>query len=410
MVDFKNKIGYILFLCLLVSCSQNAEKHYNEGRSWREQNEPIAAMKSFIAATQSLSNNYAIKGRSYSNMATMCRICERHDLAYAIYEKSAEEFHRAEDTTAYAYALNNMAWELAVQGQKEQAIILADSACKVCPSNEVQNKTIETRAAACLYNAEYDSTIYYANIIPIKSVYFDILKAQAYTFKQQGDSAMFYAKRVAEQTNNPRYLDNVYYILSHCDSIALVEEVRSLADTRSDIHRSLERNNAEWIEAMLLAEQYIHSPHLPIQWKISIITISMLIIIAIAILLYYLRNKTQLGREKQLAQQCEALRHDPYMKEKLRWDVYSKFCSQSNILFFGIADKLKQCNLTEREIRICVLVLIGLSYAEIAEVLYRAESGIGKDKYLIAKRLGVSAKDLRSTLWAIACKKGTNKQ
>jgi DNA-binding NarL/FixJ family response regulator len=98
------------------------------------------------------------------------------------------------------------------------------------------------------------------------------------------------------------------------------------------------------------------------------------------------------------------------MKEKLRWDVYSKFCIQSNTLFFNIADKLKQCELTEREIRICVLVLIGLSYAEIAEVLYRAESGIGKDKYLIAKRLGVSTKDLRSTLWAIACKKGTNKQ
>ncbi len=409
-MDFRNKIGYILFLCLLVSCGQNAEKHYNEGRSWREQNEPIAAMKSFIAATQSLSNNYAIKGRSYSNMATMCRICERHDLAYAIYEKSAEEFHRAEDTTAYAYALNNMAWELAVQGHKEQAIALADSACKVCSNHAVHDKTMETRGAACLYRAEYDSTIYYANIVPIKSVYFDILKAQAYTFKQQCDSAMFYAQRVAEQTNNPRYLDNVYYILSHCDSIALVEEVRALADTRSDIQRGLERNDAEWIEAMLLAEQHIQSPQFPIQWKISIITISMLIIIAIAILLYYLRNKTQLGREKQLAQQCEALRHDPYMKEKLRWDVYSKFCSQSNILFFGIADKLKQCNLTEREIRICVLVLIGLSYAEIAEVLYRAESGIGKDKYLIAKRLGVSAKDLRSTLWAIACKKGANKQ
>lgn len=409
-MDFRNKIGYILLLCILVSCGQNAEKHYNEGRSWREQDEPIAAMKSFIAATQSLSNNYAIKGRSYSNMATMCRICERHDLAYAIYEKSAEEFHRAEDTTAYAYALNNMAWELAVQGQKEQAIILADSACKVCPSNEVQNKTIETRAAACLYNAEYDSTIYYANIIPIKSVYFDILKAQAYTFKQQCDSAMFYAQRVAEQTNNPRYIDDAYYILTHCDSTAAPEDLRLLSAQRADVQRQLERNQAEWIEAMLLAEQYIHSPHLPIQWKISIITISMLIIIAIAILLYYLRNKTQLGREKQLAQQCEALRHDPYMKEKLRWDVYSKFCSQSNILFFGIADKLKQCNLTEREIRICVLVLIGLSYAEIAEVLYRAESGIGKDKYLIAKRLGVSAKDLRSTLWAIACKKGANKQ
>jgi hypothetical protein len=47
-------------------------------------------------------------------------------------------------------------------------------------------------------------------------------------------------------------------------------------------------------------------------------------------------------------------------------------------------------------------VLIGLSYAQMAEVLYRAESGIGKDKYLIAKHLGVSVKDLQSTLFSIA--------
>ena len=58
--------------------------------------------------------------------------------------------------------------------------------------------------------------------------------------------------------------------------------------------------------------------------------------------------------------------------------------------------------LSEREIRICVLVLIGFSYAEIAQILFRAESGIGKDKYTIAKHLGVSVKQLRETLLSIA--------
>ena len=47
-------------------------------------------------------------------------------------------------------------------------------------------------------------------------------------------------------------------------------------------------------------------------------------------------------------------------------------------------------------------LIIGLSYAQMAEVLFRAESGIGKDKYMIAKRLGVSVKDLQTTLIKIA--------
>jgi hypothetical protein len=41
-----------------------------------------------------------------------------------------------------------------------------------------------------------------------------------------------------------------------------------------------------------------------------------------------------------------------------------------------------------------------------ADVLIRAESGIGKDKYMVAKRLGVSVKDLQTTLIQIA--RGTN--
>ena len=40
--------------------------------------------------------------------------------------------------------------------------------------------------------------------------------------------------------------------------------------------------------------------------------------------------------------------------------------------------------------------------AEMAQILFRAENGIGKDKYLIAKRLGVSAKQLQETLRSIA--------
>ena len=60
----------------------------------------------------------------------------------------------------------------------------------------------------------------------------------------------------------------------------------------------------------------------------------------------------------------------------------------------------------EREVRICMLVLIGLSYAEMADTLNRAQNGIGKDKYVIAKKLGVTVKDLQNALLHIACQNG----
>lgn len=91
------------------------------------------------------------------------------------------------------------------------------------------------------------------------------------------------------------------------------------------------------------------------------------------------------------------------MRTDLQWYDYHLFSKACNTQLSGIVRKLEQRGLSEREIRICVLVLIGFSYAEMADILYRAENGIGKDKYMIAKHLGVRAKDLRNELQRIAC-------
>lgn len=382
---------------MLIACSgPNAESYYAQGRQLREADEPIQAMKAFIAATRVSSSEYSYIGRSYSNMATMCRISERHDLAYELYERSAQQFLQAKDTSAYAFALNNMAWEQAVRGNKELANTLVDSAISVCPSKTLLAKVPETQAAACLYAGEYDSTLYYTEKVPMESTYFDILRAQAYTFIEEYDSALYYAQRVLAETNNPRYLDDVYYILTQCDSTANTDALRNLAATRTDIQRNLERNRTDWIEATQLAQKALQPEQRTMRWLYWLLTI---ILIALSIGLFFLRRRI---RRTCLEQQCRILRRSKDLRSELQWNNYTQFCTVCNTRLSGIADKLIQRDFSEREIRICVLVLIGLSYAEMAEILYRAESGIGKDKYVIAKHLGVSAKDLQKTLRHIA--------
>lgn len=386
-----------------VACSSpTAESYYRQGRELREADDPVAAMNAFIAATRIHSREYTYKARSWSNMATMCRIGERHDLAYALYEKSLEQFASAKDTLAQAYALNNMAWEQAVQGNKDAATSLIDAALGLCADTVVQHKVLESRAAACLYAEEYDSVLYYTNLSPFSTPYFDILQAQAYTFLGNNDSALFYAKRVVTETDNPRYLDDVYYILTYCDSTTQANEVRALAATRTDIQMDLERNSAEWIEAMLLAQNALESykESAPHRWYIVTLYILPIVLITLLVSLAVIADRRK--QTNALEQQCLALRKCADIREELQWNDYSQFRAVCNERLSSIVTKLEQKGLSEREIRICVLVLIGLSYAQMAEVLYRAESGIGKDKYLIAKRLGVSVKDLQDTLIHIA--------
>ena len=393
------QIGLLaLFVSCLTACSSpTAEDYYRQGRQFLEADQPVEAMNAFIASTHVSSHEYIYKARSFSNMATMYRIGEQHETAYALYEKSLEQFVLAGDTIAQAYALNNMAWEQAVLANKPVAVLLIDSALKVCHDEPVRNKVLESQAAACLYAEEYDSVLFYT--AHISSLYFDMLRAQAYTFLGHNDSALYYAKRVVELTDNPRYLDDVYYILAHCDSTTDVAEIRKLADERTDIQRTLERARPDWIAAMSLAEQALLPPQKPLMPLIGILLAGIAVGIAVwGAWLFWKRKK----QASSLEQQCRALRKSANIREELHWNNYAQFCAICNERLSGIADKLDQKGLSEREIRICILVLIGFSYAEIAEILYRAESGIGKDKYLIAKLLGVSVKDLQTTLREIA--------
>ena len=151
---------------------------------------------------------------------------------------------------------------------------------------------------------------------------------------------------------------------------------------------------------MLLARQALepYSPPLKPQTLFALIASAILLLLAFAAWLY-LRSRR---REKALDAQCRLLRQSPDIRSELQWNDYRQFSALCNKLLSGIVSKLEQRGLPERDIRICVLVLIGFSYAEMAQILFRAENGIGKDKYLIAKRLGVSAKQLQETLRSIA--------
>lgn len=370
--------------CLFVSCAEILHPHeyaqecFEQGKALRQSGHQAAAMQSFIKAERYAQNDYMLKGRIYSNMANMCRQAERHELAYEIYSISSEQFALAKDTLALAYALNNMAWEQAVMGHKDSASILVDSALTVFPSEAVQAKVLESRAAACLYAGEYDSVLYYAPMIA-DSVYGAMLMAQAYALNEQCDQALLFAGKVAKYTMNPRFLDDVLYIQMHCDSSAARAEVVALSETRTDVQRELEQYKSEMAQAVLLLRQSRENNHTML-WLIVAATVCM----AFFVSGLYLCPKR--SKRRQIEQIASRLRQSKDPKQDIPWDI------------FDLPAKLRERGLTDREVRIATLVMLGFSYAEIADILNRAENGIGKDKYVIAKKLGVSVRDLKTAL------------
>ena len=187
---------------------------YYYGYMLRQHGDQVAAMRAFIAGTHApylgrlvplpWFSDYHILGRIYSNMGTMCHLAGEFELSYDMYELSARSFYKADDTTAFYYALNAMALQLAEQKLHNETLSLLGKIETECADANVLTKTWETKAILYKNLAQYDSAIYaagqlYSNGYSAASGY--VTMAQSYEHLGQLDSALFYAQRVLAKPN-----------------------------------------------------------------------------------------------------------------------------------------------------------------------------------------------------------------
>jgi DNA-binding CsgD family transcriptional regulator len=384
---------------------------YQNGKALREEGKQVEAMQCFIEAVHGGTDDEALLGRVYSNMANMCRLANDHETAYEVYAMSAEHFEKTDDKLAYAYALNNMAWELAAAGEKERALGLVDSALSLPLSavsrQTLQAKVIETRAAACLFRQEYDSVLYYTR--GAENDYLLTLRAQAYSFLQIDDSATYYARQLLPRTTNLSALDDLYYILTHDDADVDAETLRELASERADVQNALKERHGELTKAVQVLKQDLASEEEPFSWKSILLWAIGIGLLIWGIVVIHKQRKLRIEkssfestRRDELARNIQTVCQTKDIRQELAWNEYKSMCLQANKRFHGLASRLQERGLNEQDIRICVLVLIGLSHKEIAEMLNCSPKSVGKLKDLTAKKLGVSGGQLQEKLLNIA--------
>ena len=411
---------------------------YHYGRLLREKDDPVAAMQVFINATHSHTGDYHILGRVYSNMGSICHLAGEFPLSYDMYERCADMYLQNGDTLLYYYGLNEMAFELAEQGKKEETEVLINSVTHHCKDKSVLNMTYATRTKLYFQLQLYDSVIYVINRMYLQSdckAYNYGLKARAYWHLGNIDSALFYANYVVKMPNilkQNKY--NMLYIIANCDSSLSNDEILSISAQRSDIETDiLIPLHNQWGLAVQLLEQDLNrKPNLA--WVIAVLLT--LVFVGLSAWIYIGRKRKQ---HKLISQQVEELTQQTIAIEKqknklekdyimnqkriedeinnqisilqktqdlvnvLSWNNYAEMCQIVDKRFFRFASKLRHTDLlNETEIRLCVLVLIGLSRKDISSTLPYSLNGIGKLKDHTAKSLGTTGKNLREFLLKMA--------
>ena len=86
----------------------------------------------------------------------------------------------------------------------------------------------------------------------------------------------------------------------------------------------------------------------------------------------------------------------------MEWNDYEAFCRQVDEHLNNLASKLQVKGLNEQDVRMCVLVLLGLSHRETADMLNCSPKSVGKLKDITARKLGTSGGRLQGLCMQMA--------
>ncbi len=419
--------------------SSYAHACYHYGRLLREKGDPVSAMQVFIEATHSHTRDHHILGRTYSNMGSISHLAGEYQLAYDMYNRSAEMFLQSGDSLLYYCLLSDMAFELAKQEKPNEVYALLGEMPVRNYDHVLHTKNIEALLVLNKSLRQYDSVLLYADSIvglTGENPLLLISKAQSFCHLQQFDSATYYAHKTISSSTDLFNLNNALYILIHCDSINNGYKVYNLSAERADVQKQLEIRQGKLSQAIQLLEQDLKcKPDL--RWLYVVAGI-LLCLIAICVLYYEWRRRKQhrkiivdiqkkevLHNEleksisnlselqdskyeqiiKNVEDACSLLSKSSDIKSDLSWKDYEKMCSIVNQQFFQFATKLRVKGvLTEKEIRLCILTLFDLNRREISDILPYAYNSVGKLKYQTAKKLGTTGKNLRTYLLNLVIK------
>ena len=412
---------------------------YHYGKLLRTKENPVEAMQAFIAATHSGTKDYHILGRVYNNMGDICHLASEFQLSYDMFEQSANMYLKNGDSLLYYYCLNDMAFEKAMLSDEESTYTLI-GILEECEIIDFRLKILELESELYLRSQRYDSARQKAlellksdanNTLGI------LVLAQSYSFSHQKDSAAYYAEMLLQKSQNISDIHNALYILTNDDESKSKESIRKVAADRSDIQMRLKDRQGKLSQAVQLLEQDLHRKP-DYRWLYTIIGV--ILFAGSCAILYYLWHKrkvhsrlihdidikqeqktqlessivamhseiSQLSEQQQKTHQqllsniettCSTLRNSKDILSELNWKDYPQMCKIVNHHFNKLATTLQKMNLSEQEVRLCILVVIGgVLDKQMADILYYSHKSIRSTKRHIALKLGTTSANMRAFL------------
>lgn len=390
----------------------------------------------YIAADRLKTKDLILRGRINSCLAYLCKQDSCFEEALVFYERSSNAFKASGNEWYYAHNLLNVIECQMFLRQYSTADSLLHVAEEYHIDSAYYARMVETRGMYYYEMQQYDSALVYLESIKdfLRSVEENCFNAhqilQCYSRINKIDMALFYAEYIVRYSQNVGLQSNAYYILMKIAECA--NDVKKLSEY-SYLREDMDRKNRCYMESYASATTklttYIANPEPFRYWKITIFVCFVVIVSAISLIIVHRKRNKEIAIQKAIVE-AELHKWQEQMREKLAieeanaaakrkiisdivmmhtedflpykgiWkdekELYRLANSSFGFIIYRLHDTYR--NLNNREVKICLMVLLDFPNKTIANIACCSEESISTIKQRLAKKLSTSPRELREFL------------
>lgn len=376
----------------------------------------------YIAADRLKTKDLILRGRINSCMGYICKQDSCFEEALVFYERSSNSFKASGNEWYYTHNLLNVAEQyvhLYEFHKTDSIFILINGYC--CTHDSLCYARMMNIKAQALFNQQkFDSALVcllkikdYPRNVEMQA--FSAMKLmQTYAHLDSLVQSVMIAKYILQKSNHSIIRSNAYfYLIQDAEKRNMIEQVAKYSHLREDEDRIVQHHFENYAQASMKLRAYLMNPnpYRKLWCYLVIIGILLVFIIAITIWLYrhyhfalQVHSNTLQTLELDKAQRRENFANRVFNRSihfmtATIWKDEKHLRELANLHFNDMFSRLEKIHhFNERELQICLMVLLEYSREQMANILLIQPNTISKAKIKIAKEMNTTSAQLRDCL------------
>lgn len=390
-----------------------AKAYYFMGRNFYYLNDFSTAADYYILCDRTNPSDPMYKGRINSCMGYLCKQDSCFEEALVFYERSSNAFKVSGNEWYYAHNLLNVAEQYVNLREYDKA----DSVLAIAEGYEIDSayyaNVMDVKAMALFNQQKYNLAL--ACLLEIKDYqqnvevqsYRAMKMMQLYARMDSLRQTIPLANYILQNSTNAIFRSNAYfYLIQDAEKCSNAKDVAKYSYLREDEDRRVRHASEFYAQASTKLNVYLQNPnpHRKMGNYIAVIGVLLIVISGVALWLckrYFHTVKIVANKKVQRRTNFtkRVFNHSIHFVKAATWKDDKTVRDLANLHFSDMFNRLEDTyHLSEREMQICLMILLEYSREQMADILLLQPNTISKAKLKIAKELKTNSATLRDYL------------